>query len=171
MRSTDVIFKWFQWFWKMNVWPCLLPLWVMVECVWQSEKAVQVLKDYRSVNFELLLTMILTSDYLTWALTPVSQTLHREDGAERVDEGIGPEPMPHMTSLSCKELPVKVHVGKPSKGETQNFALTYLYGTQKSVTLIYPVCVRHRTGNPSDSKGQGSLQQCHTLVWESWVQT
>lgn len=94
-------------------------------------------------------------------MTPVSQTSHREDGAGRVDEGIGPEPMPHMTSLSCKELPVKVHVGKPGKGETQNFALTYLYGTQKSVTLIYPVCVRDRTGHPGDSKGQGSLNITH----------
>ncbi|XP_070966270.1 zinc finger CCHC domain-containing protein 14 isoform X2 [Oncorhynchus clarkii lewisi] len=52
------------------------------------------------------------------------KTLHREDGAERVDEGIGPEPMPHMTSLSCKELPVKVHVGKPSKVNIERIELS-----------------------------------------------
>ncbi|XP_020312101.1 zinc finger CCHC domain-containing protein 14 [Oncorhynchus kisutch] len=52
------------------------------------------------------------------------KTLHREDGAERVDEGIGSEPMPHMTSLSCKELPVKVHVGKPSKVNIERIELS-----------------------------------------------
>ncbi|XP_029613811.1 zinc finger CCHC domain-containing protein 14-like isoform X1 [Salmo trutta] len=52
------------------------------------------------------------------------KTSHREDGAGRVDEGIGPEPMPHMTSLSCKELPVKVHVGKPGKVNIERIELS-----------------------------------------------
>ncbi|XP_014004333.2 zinc finger CCHC domain-containing protein 14 [Salmo salar] len=51
------------------------------------------------------------------------KTLHREVGAGRGNEGIVPESMPRMPSLSCQELPVKVHVGKHSKVNIERIEL------------------------------------------------
>ncbi|XP_073687832.1 zinc finger CCHC domain-containing protein 14 isoform X1 [Garra rufa] len=46
---------------------------------------------------------------------PCCKTVQREVTGCQTDEGLGPEIMPPSPSLLCQEMPLKLHVGKPSK--------------------------------------------------------
>ncbi|KAL1247336.1 hypothetical protein QQF64_022712 [Cirrhinus molitorella] len=46
---------------------------------------------------------------------PCCKTVQREVTGGQTDEGLGPEIMPPSPSLLCQEMPLKLHVGKPSK--------------------------------------------------------
>lgn len=47
--------------------------------------------------------------------------MQREVTGGQTDEGLGSEIVPPSPSLLCQEMPLKVHVRKPSKGEFHNF--------------------------------------------------
>ncbi|XP_051548997.1 zinc finger CCHC domain-containing protein 14-like [Myxocyprinus asiaticus] len=44
-----------------------------------------------------------------------TKTVQRDVTGGQTDEVLGPEIMPPSASLSCQEMPLKVHIGKPSK--------------------------------------------------------
>ncbi|XP_051975794.1 zinc finger CCHC domain-containing protein 14-like [Xyrauchen texanus] len=44
-----------------------------------------------------------------------TETMRHEVTGGQTDEGLGPEIMPPSPSLSCQEIPLKVHIGKPNK--------------------------------------------------------
>ncbi len=52
------------------------------------------------------------------------QNVQREVTRGQMDEGLGPEVKLPSPSLMCQEMPLKVHVGKSSKGEFHNFGST-----------------------------------------------
>ncbi len=52
------------------------------------------------------------------------QNVQQEVTRGQMDEGLGPEVKLPSPSLMCQEMPLKVHVGKSSKGEFHNIGST-----------------------------------------------